>query len=98
MIDKDCSSSLIFGFVCQLDWDQSQIDKLEHPTSLKMKREKSDRCWCEKKILVLFDSLTVNYRSCKLINDQSWRINVSLDGRCYTRLTLHIYFAIVIAR
>ena len=52
MIDKDCSSSLIFGIVCQLDRDQffeqTQIDKHEDPPSLKKKRENSDRCWCEK--------------------------------------------------
>ena len=101
MIDKDCSSSLIFGIVCQLDRDQcfkqSQIDKHEDPSSLKKKRENSDRCWCAKHLSFVWQQI-VNYRYCKLINDQSWRINVSLDGRCYTRLTLHIYFAIFIAR
>ena len=39
MIDKDCSSSLIFGTVCQLDRDQCfyqfQIDKHEDLSSLK---------------------------------------------------------------
>ena len=48
MIDKDCSPSLIFVIVCQLDGDQSQIDKLEDPSSLKMQRGNSDRCWYEK--------------------------------------------------
>ena len=42
MIDKDYSSSLIFGIVCQLDRDQSQIDKPEDPSSFKMKQENSD--------------------------------------------------------
>ena len=47
MIDKDCSPSLIFGIVNKIG-DQSEIDKLEDPSSLKMTRENSDRCRCEK--------------------------------------------------
>ena len=40
MNDKDCSSSLIFGIVCQLD--RGSINKLEDPSSFKMKWENSD--------------------------------------------------------
>ena len=36
-------------------YQQSQIDKDEDISSLKMKWENSDQCWCEK-ILVLLDS------------------------------------------
>ena len=42
------SSSLFFGIYCQLDRGSVYIDKYEDPSSLKMKWENSDRCWCEK--------------------------------------------------
>ena len=54
MIDKDCSSSLIFGIVGQLDWGSVLLTgnpkfvKHEDPSNLKMKGENSDWCWFEK--------------------------------------------------
>ena len=58
MIDKDCSSSLIFGIVCQLARGSllltTQIDKHGDLSSLKMKGKKnSNRCWFEKILVCL---------------------------------------------
>ena len=65
MIYEDCLSSLFFGICCQLDLG-SRIDKHEDPSNLKMKRENSDRCWCEKNPSFVWQQ-TVNYKYCKLI-------------------------------
>ena len=60
MIDKDCSSSLIFGIVCQIAWGSVLLSvinshKLIRMKTLKSQNETGKQCCCEK-ILVLFDS------------------------------------------
>ena len=59
MINKDCSSSLIFGIVCQLDRDQycNNPQLISMKTLQVSKRNgKTVTCVGVKNILVLFDS------------------------------------------